>query len=93
MKNSETLNILTDMIDLHRETLEVLKEAIIALKAAVDELKAARLSTPTLYTSPFGIGTNPWRYGNYNAKQNANVTFTNTSETKSQPVFVGVIDG
>lgn len=53
MKNSEALVVLSDAIDLQRETLALLREALAALKAAVEELKAARY--PLLYTGPTTI--------------------------------------
>ena len=47
MNNNAVLTILSDAIDLQKQTLEVLKEAVAVLKAAVDELKASRNVTIT----------------------------------------------
>jgi hypothetical protein len=64
MKNNEALIMLSDAIDLQKETLMILKEALAVLKEAVEELKASRVPTyapititPSPYTSPTFIST------------------------------------
>jgi hypothetical protein len=67
MKNNEALVVLSDAIDLQRETVELLREALATLKATIEELKAARTSSPFVptytpvpalpYTGPNWIGT------------------------------------
>jgi hypothetical protein len=53
MDDNVVLTVLSDAIDLQRETMQVLRDAVAALKAAVEELKANRNTvTITPYTGP-----------------------------------------
>ena len=55
MKNNEALIMLSDAIDLQKETLQILREALAVLKAAVEELKASRVPTyvPPIHITPY----------------------------------------